>query len=277
MLPLPENISPCESFMVDLLNLLDRYSKEKCKDRDAFQPIKTCWQNIMKLYEHDIDKICTIYKTYNELETFIKSKYPNVYKDFHNALTVFSTNPTSFNLISFYFSFYETVISGIQLDTHEIEIGLDKSLVIAYVDAIFSQLYSKSDFKDTFLTPILDLFMKYFFPVEMEYLNDLINHVFIKNKMNCISYKDIRRTVVFPRHFSFATDQWGRDYQKFKLFLEPFYTSYWTYDLAGSTPEIKIEDTFPKINRIIHVISMLAPNDSGRPKGERFYATVLKN
>jgi hypothetical protein len=86
--------------------------------------------------------------------------------------------------------------------------------IISYIDVIFGNLFLNRGFQDQFFNPIMDLFTKYFFPVEMEYVNEFMHRERIKDKWNSISTDTKMSSEVRSRHTSIQTPIRGVDWAK---------------------------------------------------------------
>jgi len=88
----------------------------------------------------------------------------------------------------------------------------DQEWIITYLDIIFGNLFLSESFISQFFRPILDLFSKYFFPVELDYISDLIPREKIKDKWNSISTEQKLKNRVTSRHTSLQTPIRGIDW-----------------------------------------------------------------
>jgi hypothetical protein len=89
--------------------------------------------------------------------------------------------------------------------------------VANYIEAVFSILFIQTDFLDYFYNPVMDLFIKYFFPVEMDYVNDLIKRIVIKDKWNSIATQEELSQFINCSRTSLQTPIRGLDHKNFQI------------------------------------------------------------
>ncbi len=95
----------------------------------------------------------------------------------------------------------------------------DTDWILTYIDVAFGGLFLNDRFITHFFQPIMDLFEKYFFPVEVEYLADLTNREKIKDKWNAVGTQERINPQVIARHTSIQTPIRGLDQQFFFLIV----------------------------------------------------------
>ncbi len=101
-------------------------------------------------------------------------------------------------------------VQGSGKDIENIDIH-DTDWIMTYIDVVFGSLFLNERFMVSFFYPIMDLFEKYFFPVEVEYLADLANREKIKDKWNSISTEEVINPQVIARNTSLQTPIRGLD------------------------------------------------------------------
>ncbi len=98
--------------------------------------------------------------------------------------------------------------SGKDIETIKIH---NTDWILTYIDVVFGSLFLNNRFVTNYLDPIMDLFQKYFFPVELDYIADLSKREKIKDKWNAIGTESIINTTVTARHTSIQTPIRGLD------------------------------------------------------------------
>ncbi len=101
-------------------------------------------------------------------------------------------------------------ISGSGKDVKIIKIH-DTDWILTYIDVIFGGLFMTKGFREHYFSPIMELFQKYFFPVEVEYMADIINRIKVKDKWNTVGTKEIINPMVIARNTSLQTPIRGLD------------------------------------------------------------------
>ncbi len=121
--------------------------------------------------------------------------------------------------------------SGEDLEIIEVH---DQDWIIAYVDTVFGNLFLNGDFLKYFVSPIMDLFEKYFFPVELEYVTDLVNKEKVRDKWNSVSTKSKAGTQVQARQSDIQTPMRGLDQAYIYVKMSHKYSRPITYDLLST-------------------------------------------
>ncbi len=121
--------------------------------------------------------------------------------------------------------------SGEDLEVIEIH---NQDWIISYIDVVFGGLFLNGDFMKYFVSPIMDLFEKYFFPVELEYVTDLVNKEKIRDKWNSVSTKSKAGTQVQARQMDFQTPIRGLDTAYHYVKMSHKYSRLITYDLLST-------------------------------------------
>jgi len=114
-------------------------------------------------------------------------------------------------------------ISGSAEDLQSIKIH-DTDWIITYLDVIFGGLFLNQNFLNQFFDPVMDLFSKYFFPVEMDYITDLMNRSKIKDKWNSVSTESKAHSQVIARHTSIQTPIRGIDWAETSIHLAKWHS-----------------------------------------------------
>jgi hypothetical protein len=201
-------------FMQNIQQLMLDYSNASRKSRPEMEAIKRRWQMFLKLKETSDSS----FSTYDSINDFIKNKYPLIHADFNHYLDLVDSNPDNDEpLFDFYIYFYSIFLNGVLLNQEDPSLGLDNRLVLDYIDVLFGNLFIEANFLKWYFNPVMDLFIRYFFPVEMDYINDLIPKVFIRDKFNAISYDDNRKFIVRARQLTKYGLTYGTDNLKFNF------------------------------------------------------------
>jgi tRNA threonylcarbamoyladenosine modification (KEOPS) complex Pcc1 subunit len=93
-----------------------------------------------------------------------------------------------------------------------------------------------------FFSPVMDLFSKYFFPVELEYVSDLMNKEKIKDKWNSISMESNSEISITARHTSLQTPIRGIDWVTLRLSLGSWHSWIDKVDKVRSVPKINLKE-----------------------------------
>lgn len=193
-----------QSALDALHSVLHEYSLADYKDRKEMARIKRIWQTILRVNS-------TIEVKFNDFESFdayIRGLYPSLIDEFDIAA---ANNET---LIEFYMELYTMTLRFFDLDDPYLQL---------YVNTIFMQVIAGDIFVENFFNPVFEIFVKYFFPVEMEYLNELVDKMIIKDKWNTISTDELISTVLRTSPFSLVTPQRGLDtvYTRMTMIKDP--------------------------------------------------------
>ncbi len=112
------------------------------------------------------------------------------------------------------------IITGDAKDLEILEVH-DTDWINSYIDTVFRNLFLNKEFLNLYISPVMDLFEKYFFPVELEYKSDLINREKIKDKWNVVNASDASSVRVNTGHSSIQTPIRGTDIVKVHLQQKP--------------------------------------------------------
>jgi len=223
-----------KDFLCSMQSLIFDYQDANYADIDEMESLKRRWQFFLKNHEKEIDEQRCHHSTFDEIDKVMTEKYPLLKQDI--IYYIEKKDQEKEPLLDFTVRLYASFISGVYTNqlidnpsTLPNEGGCGNSAnprdelqlgwVLDYVDAIFSALFTKDDFIKFYFNPVMDLFIRYFFPVEMEYVNDLIKKVFIRDKWNVWATGHKHLTMVRTKHSSIQTPIRGLDYQKYWLFL----------------------------------------------------------
>jgi len=175
------------SFLSNMQDLLDDYGKADRASRPEMENLRRRWQMFMKLKV----KNTTLYHNYDELVQVIEDRYPLMQADFLYYLSI--QDEDNEPIFDFYMTIYATFISSVYGALPNRDPGLNFEWVIDYIDVLFAGLFFEADFLKWYFNPVMDLFIRYFFPIEMEYLNDFVSKIRIKDKWNAVSYEETTR------------------------------------------------------------------------------------
>ncbi len=89
--------------------------------------------------------------------------------------------------------------SGIDIEKTDLH---DTEWVTNYIDTLFGSLFLNDQFLIHFISPVMDLFQRYFFPVELEYVTDLIDRIKIRDRWNTVSTDSVQSLRIVARHSS---------------------------------------------------------------------------
>jgi len=173
-------------FLASLQELILDYSNAKYQDLNEMEGLKRRWQMFLRKQERDNNTFNNI----DELRDLISSRYPYLYLDFNEAL--YGTNPLNSETVlevytKLYGLFLNNVINLQRQDDPNVAPNYYWEWVLLYIEVIFDNLYMSKEFVKEYLDPVMDLFMKYFFPVEMDYIDNLLFHVKIKDNWNAVA------------------------------------------------------------------------------------------
>ncbi len=91
--------------------------------------------------------------------------------------------------------------------------------IMMYIDITFGSLFLNSNFNNNYFNPIMDLFEKYFLPVELDYVSDLTNRVKIRDKWNSVSMEHKIKVVVHAQFRSIQIPIRGLDHARCQVRL----------------------------------------------------------
>ncbi len=210
-----------EEFLQGIYQLMDDYKNANPVNRKEMQDLRRRWQFFLRAQETNTAQFTNM----EELRDFIKARWPHVFKDF-NTYLYDSEDPGL--VLDFYVKLYSVFTNGI----YTLEAGDDPTLVpahqwdwvTAHIDVVFGNLFLTANFIENYFDPVMNLFIRYFFPVEMEYINDLINKVKIRDKWNAWATEEDTKTTVIARQTSIQTPIRGLDWRRISITLKNWHS-----------------------------------------------------
>jgi len=197
-----------ETYLFSMQDLLNDYSTARRNNRSEIENLRRRWQFFLNLKK----TVRTCYRTFDELSEEMERRYPLLKEEFQNALNI-SSNDNEV-IFDFYVYIYSIFLNGTYANP---EFNLNEQWVLDYIDVLFGELFIEADFLTWYFNPVMDLFIRYFFPIEMEYMNDLIQKVLIKDKWNTVCYDESNRFNLKTGQRSIQTPIRGIDWKKFQL------------------------------------------------------------
>jgi len=164
-------------------DILYEYKHLNVKDRKAFTGINRKWQFLLYKYKansHDFDN-------YQKIKTYIEDNYPDFIKSFNQYKT------DDISIIQFSILLYLQATSIITFDD-------DYSS--KYLTTIFQNFIIGPVFIEKIFQPLYKIFINYFLPCQMSYINKLNNDLKLKDKFNIIPTETIFKTNLFVRNYS---------------------------------------------------------------------------
>jgi len=195
------------SFMENMQELIEDYATADYADMNpktankgiTMEHIKRRWQLFLRLKAPNE----TCYINYDGLYKIIGDKYPLMQEDFLYNLDLAKDEDSNEPLFDFYLYLYSIFLNGVYAFPESPALGLNQDWVIDYVDVLFGNLFLEADFLTNYFNPVMDLFIRYFFPIEMEYINDMLERVLIRDKFNSVGTDAGRKSfVVKANHYS---------------------------------------------------------------------------
>jgi len=237
-----------KEFLCTLQDLIFDYQNADYRKRQELENIKRRWQFLLKKYEVEIPfQKCNL-ATYDDFYNFMENKYPVLQESIINAIN--NDDPKVF--FELQLSLYQKFISGVystqdpseqvcgQFPNNPEREKLQVDWVADYIIAVFNILFVQTDFLDYFFNPVMDLFIKYFFPVEMDYLNDLIKRLSIKDKWNAIGLDEEITKFIKCNRTSLQTPIRGIDYKSFQIRLYKKHSYIDKIDLPNTLTETMV-------------------------------------
>ena len=148
----------------NIVEILHEYQEADYKDLKQIQNIKRKWNFLVNNYFKPILK----FRNAQEVIDYLDAKYP----DLIPLIQQFST-PEEY--IDFYLEMYNRVLY---------QIDLADDYLAMYLNFIFLNVISGEAFIDNFFMPVYKLFQRYFFPIEMDFLNKITDAYIIKSKLD---------------------------------------------------------------------------------------------
>jgi hypothetical protein len=258
------------TYLTSMQDLLLDYERAKRNDRQEMEEIRRRWQFFLNLKK----TVRTCYRTYDELVQEMENRYPLLKEEFLNALSLSDTDNEP--IFDFYVYIYSIFLNGVYANPEDPSLGLNEQWVLDYVDVLFGELFIEADFLKWYFNPVMDLFIRYFFPIEMEYINDLIQKVIIKDKWNAISYDDTNlRFDLKAGHSSIQTRIQGIDWRKFWLTLKDRRSIATPISKPGTTVLTPNVDEYNNMMDLPYVEPICIPQ-SRVPLEDKFEAKVIQ-
>jgi hypothetical protein len=193
-------------------------------------------------------------------------KYPILQKSIIKAISDEDPHVFSDFQIQFYQNFISAVfatkdpsesICGQFINNPERE-DLQIQWVADYIEAVFNILFIQTDFLDYFFNPVMDLFIKYFFPVELDYMTDLIKRVSVKNKWNSIATEESLTLFTKCNNTSLQTPIRGLDRKSFYIRMHNIHSYIDKIDLPATlTQHVHIESYQPDDGSSVFPINII--------------------
>jgi len=234
-------ISDRITYLTSMHDLLSDYGNARRDDRKEMQELRRRWQFFLNLKK----TIRTCYRTYDDIVGEMESRYPLLKEEFLNALNkVTEDNEIIFD---FYVYIYSIFLNGVYANPEDPNLNLNEQWVLDYIDVLFGELFIEADFLKWYFNPVMDLFIRYFFPIEMEYINDLIQKITLKDKWNSLNYEDNNRFDLKSGAKSIQTPIRGIDWRKFWLTMVDKHSQLTLRSIAGATPNIIHSERYDKL------------------------------
>ncbi len=226
-------------YLESLEELINDYQEANYADRSVMTNLKRRWQLFLRQQERTED----LFSNLDEFRSLVESKWPHVYKDFNYFLN-YEEDPGL--VLDFYVKLYSIFTNGIyafeSTDDPNVLPNYRWDWVTAHVDVVFGNLFLASDFLDNYFDPVMNLFIRYFFPVEMEYINDLIYRVKIRDKWNTWAIEENIKSMVIARHTSLQTPIRGIDWHKISLEFRDWHSHIDHTDKSRTVAFIPVSD-----------------------------------
>jgi hypothetical protein len=240
------------SFLHNMQELLDDYGTANRASRPEMESLRRRWQFFLNLKKRN--KEC--YHDYDSFRELMYNKYPLIQEDFLFYLDI--RDEDSEPIFDFYIYIYSIFLNGTLAHPEDPEEGLNDTWPIDYIDVLFGGLFIEADFLQWYFNPVMDLFIRYFFPIEMDYINDLIPKISIKDKWNSVSYDDNQSMRIKSGNMSLLPVA-NIDHARFHTEL---YRHDWfqKYDIRASFISKPLEEEY-KINDYIASLPMVYQRD----------------
>ena len=156
------NLIMAQEDLETIENILIQYNKADYSKRKEITNIKRMWKMLLNKYP-----VTTLdYYNYDELKNYIYQRYPQI-------VDLFEDFTSDDEFINFYVNLYNYMFS---------EIDIQNEYLLMYINFIFLSVITGEAFLDNFFIPVYKLFQKYFFPIEMDFINELAEVFIIKDK-----------------------------------------------------------------------------------------------
>jgi len=258
-----------EDFLKNMQILLNDYETAKRNSRKEIENLRRRWQIFLNFKQKS--KEC--YDTLDDFFMEFEEKYQFLAEDFQYCLSVFEEDTEP--IFDFYVYIYSIFLSGVFANPEDPSLGYREDWVIDYIDVLFGNLFIEADFLKWYFDPVMDLFIRYFFPIEMEYINDLIPKILIRDKWNTISYDDNTNFVVMANHWDPQTPIRGIDWQKFSLNMTDRYSYLDTRSMSKSFITHPLITTMEPADDRYTAMAIKVPHD--KLKHDDNYKTIKFN
>jgi len=160
----------------ELENFLHIYKNLNRADRREMSDFKRTW----KLFVQQSITTERKFRNYSQLHDYILEYYPEII-DIQSS-ELFTDN----DYINFYIDLYNVVISKLM----NIPEFSNNNYILLFINSIFLAIITGQSFIENFFTPIYDIFKKYLFPVELDFLNKVAQTILIKDKFESFNYQE---------------------------------------------------------------------------------------
>jgi len=175
------NLIMADEHLDTLEEFLHEYQTLNYANRSEMINFKRRWKLFLSNYLTAKYK----YHTYEELREYLNKKYPELI----NLIDSFETEDEFMN---FYIEAYNLAISFIDLND---------DILLLYINFIFLNLITGSQFIDNFFLPLYKLFQKYLFPIELDFLNKVTETLIIKDKFESVGTDETFKTSMYLKGF----------------------------------------------------------------------------
>lgn len=225
----------------ELEDILYEYSSINKYSRKELSALKRRWQNILRL---NVQVGNGKWSNFLGLEVYLTGLYPTLIEEF-KAKILASSSDNNESLMDFYTRLYTSTLNDLNSDKTQ------NSFIQLYINTMFMRVISGSMFIDSFFKPVFEIFVKYFFPIEMEYLNTMIDGLQIKDKWNTIATDEYFGTELTHYPYSNLTPVRG---------LDKFYTRFTTVNIE--LQHIRVESIPPMVTVSTNLKSKIYSLDS---------------
>jgi hypothetical protein len=245
-------------FLCLMQDLLFDYGDADYKKRNDMESLRRRWQFFLKLHEKDLNEQYCHFATYEEVYNYMHQRYPFLQDD----IIYYIQQENKEEYFQFQYLLYTKFMGaayGTQ-DPSEHRCPLNSqhpereiyqiNWVIDYIDAVFSSLLLDHDFLQYYFNPVMNLFIRYFFPVEMEYINDLVKKINIHDKWNSVGTDEKINNMLHVNRTSLQTPIRGLDQKSFKVHMTDVHSYIDKIDFGRGIP----------INYIVENIDYLDDN-----------------
>jgi len=158
------NLVFAQEHLETIMDVLHEYKTLKYSDRKAVDNLRRKWTYLTQNYA-TIEKP---YDNYTQMEEYMSLNYPEIVQLDNNLLTID-------DYMYFYVEFYNKVIE--KIDTND-------DYLMLYINAVFLNILTGEVFLDNFFAPVYKLFQKYFFPIDLDFINTSTDIMFRRNKFD---------------------------------------------------------------------------------------------